>query len=239
LDIAVFVLNTWKSVSFATDEAHFPTDQVFNEPVRNILHLTNPTIYISSSTSLYDLIKAFLHPGNYNRLHRIAVHNAGGDIVNVVSQSDLIFFARKHLEELPEFRRNALLGDMKGLIRTPLMVRIDAPFVDALEILCKNKISGLALVDHEYKLSGNISVSDLRGMNPLAFDFFNGSTLQFLCKGTDSEGKITQSLGTGNTFGDAIARLSEEHIHRLYIVTDHGHPVGFLSLIDVIARLVV
>jgi hypothetical protein len=38
------------------------------------------------------------------------------------------------------------LGLMSGLIRTPLMVRIDSPFVDALECLCKNKISGMAAI---------------------------------------------------------------------------------------------
>lgn len=141
------------------------------------------------------------------------------------------------------------LGLMSGLIRTPLFVRIDSPFVDALETLCRNKISGmsdrhsysyhpgLALVDHEFKLSGNISVSDLRGMNPLAFDFFNGSTLQFMAKGTDAPMRVTQALGPANSFGEAIERLASERIHRIYIAEDHGHPVGFVSLIDVIARL--
>jgi len=73
---------------------------------------------------------------------------------------------------------------MQGLIHSPIMIRIDSTFVDALDRLYKNRISGLALVDHEFKLSGNLSASDLRGMNPSAFDFFTGSTLQFLAKGT-------------------------------------------------------
>jgi len=241
LDIASFVLGRWKSISYTTDEINFPSEVIFDETVGHILNLShaNPTAFIVSTATLYELIKEFLDPKNYYRLHRIAVTNKEGDIINVVSQSDLVFFAYEHLDVIPEIRRDALLGDMKGLIRTPLMVRIDASFVDALECLCKNKISGLALVDHEYKLSGNISVSDLRGLNPLAFEFFNGSTLQFLFKGTDSQGKPTQSLGQGNSFGDAITRLAKERIHRLYIVSDTGHPVGFLSLIDVIARLVV
>jgi CBS-domain-containing membrane protein len=74
-------------------------------------------------------------------------------------------------------------------------------------------------------------------MNPLAFDFFNGSTLQFMAKGTDSPMKVTQALGPGNTFGETVERLAKERIHRIYITSDHGHPVGFVSLIDVIARL--
>jgi CBS domain-containing protein len=42
------------------------------------------------------------------------------------------------------------------------MVQIDAPFVDTLDTLFKNRISGLALVDQEFRLSGNLSASDLR-----------------------------------------------------------------------------
>jgi len=49
--------------------------------------------------------------------------------------------------------------------------------------------------------------------------------------------KVTQSLGPGNTFGETISRLATERIHRIYITEEHGHPVGFVSLIDVIARL--
>jgi len=241
LDIACWVLKVWRSRSVAVDEIHFPADDVFEKPVEEILNLShaNPIAYIPANASLYELIQLFLDPKAHHRLHRVAVTDEKDEIINVVSQSDLVSFADSHINDLPEIRRDALLGDLRGLIHTPIMVRIDAPFIDALECLCRNKISGLALVDHEYKLSGNFSVSDLRGMNPLAFDFFYGSTLQFMCKGTSTKAKITQSLGPGNTFGEAIKRLKEEHIHRLYIVTETAHPVGFLSLIDVIARLVI
>jgi hypothetical protein len=42
------------------------------------------------------------------------------------------------------------------------MVPITTPFAEALETLFRNRVSGLALVDHEFKLSGNLSASDLR-----------------------------------------------------------------------------
>jgi CBS domain-containing protein len=239
LDIAEFVLSTWKYVSATMDEIHFPTDDVFDAPLLNILNLShvNHPSYIEENASVSDLLSKFLDRKNYFRLHRLAVTDESGDVVDVVSQSDVVAFAHHHIDSFPKSKKDLKLGLLSGLIRTPLMVRIDSPFVDALEVLCKNKISGLALIDHEFKLSGNISVSDLRGMNPLAFDFFNGSTLQFMAKGTDSPSKVTQSLGPGNTFGETITRLATERIHRLYITGEHGHPVGFVSLIDVIARL--
>ena len=82
------------------------------------------------------------------------------------------------------------------------MVRVDSNFSDALEILYKNRISGIALVSYDFKLSGNLSASDLRvsntltknpqlctnqpqkGLSPSSFKFFGGSVLQFMAKGT-------------------------------------------------------
>jgi len=40
-----------------------------------------------------------------------------------------------------------------------------------------------------------------------------------------------------NTFGEVIGVLAGERIHRVYIVDQQGHPLGFVTLIDIIARL--
>eukprot|EP01126_Amoeba_proteus_P056286 TRINITY_DN7058_c0_g1_i5.p1 TRINITY_DN7058_c0_g1~~TRINITY_DN7058_c0_g1_i5.p1 ORF type:complete len:336 (-),score=57.57 TRINITY_DN7058_c0_g1_i5:192-1199(-) len=239
LDIASFVLVTWKNVSASMDEIHFPTTKLFNTPVVDILNYSqvNLPVFVEEDSSLKELIRVFMDPHNYYRLHRVAVTNATGDFLNVVSQSDIISFVYRNLDHFPAWKKDLKLGSMSGLIRSPVMVRVDSPFYDTLETLCKNKISGLALVDEEFKLCGNISASDLRGLNPLAFDFFSGSTLQFLCRGIDCKLKATQFLGPSNTFGETITLLVEQKIHRLYITGPTGYPIGFVSLIDVIARL--
>eukprot|EP01126_Amoeba_proteus_P018493 TRINITY_DN1944_c0_g1_i1.p1 TRINITY_DN1944_c0_g1~~TRINITY_DN1944_c0_g1_i1.p1 ORF type:complete len:224 (-),score=34.67 TRINITY_DN1944_c0_g1_i1:298-969(-) len=221
------------------DTTHFPTTQLFATSVKEIIDYSrvNPAVYIDENTSLAKLIGTFKDPHNYLRLHRVAVTNADGDVINVISQSDIISFVYRNLDRFPPWKKNLNLGSMSGLIRSPIMVRVDSPFYETLEVLCKNKISGLALVDEEFKLCGNISASDLRGLNPLAFDFFSGSTLQFLCKGTDSKLKVTQALEMSNTFEETIRVLAEQKIHRVYITSDKGYPVGFVTLIDVIIRL--
>jgi len=156
-------------------------------------------------------------------------------LINVISQSDIIKFAAKHVSHLEI--ANKPLSSFSGLIRTPIMIPIDSPFSEALETLFKNKISGLALVDQEFRLSGNLSASDLRGMNSLGFDFFNGSCLQFLVKGTKPIMKPTQSVNSETTFGEVVQILTEEKIHRIYITSSTGFPTGFVSLIDAIVRL--
>jgi CBS-domain-containing membrane protein len=239
LDIAGFVLAKWKHISVHLDNFHFPTDSLFTSRVEEVLNFSmydNPS-FISEDSTVEQLIKLFLDPKYYFRLHRAAVIDAKGEVVDVVSQSDVIVFASKHLNDMAPNKTNQPVGLVSGLIRSPIMVRIDTSFADALELLYKNRISGLALVDHEFKLSGNLSASDLRGMNSMGYDFFTGSVLQFLAKGTNSKQHITTSVRPANTFGDVIGILASERIHRVYICDDYGHPLGFVTLIDVIARL--
>jgi len=237
LDIAGFVLATWRKLSVHLDERHFPTNQFFHTPIGDVVnfsHLNKPVL-IDEDKSIADAINLFKSPSTYFRLHRIGVVSAKGYLVNVISQSDIVRFAAQNLSHLEN--ANEKLSTFSGLIRSPIMLQIDCPFSEALETLYKNKISGLALVDQEFRLSGNLSASDLRGMNSLAFDFFNGSTMQFLIKGTKSTMKRTQSVAADTTFGEVIQLLSDQKIHRAYIYTPHGFPSGFVSLIDVIVRL--
>lgn len=49
-----------------------------------------------------------------------------------------------------------------ALAHAPIVVRIDTYFSDALRLLYDNRISGIAIVDQEGRLSGNLSASDLR-----------------------------------------------------------------------------
>lgn len=76
------------------------------------------------------------------------------------------------------------LSDVE-MFHPPIMVRVDSPFYSVLEILYRNKISGLALVDEQGRICGNFSASDLRGLTRKSFSYFTGSVLQFLAKATD------------------------------------------------------
>jgi CBS domain-containing protein len=237
LDITGFVLTTWKQSSVALSQTHFPTEEFFKTKVieaRNFSNVNYP-VYIDIEDSVQDAIDLFTDPRSYFRLHRLAVME-NKKVVNIISQTDIIRFADANVDKIGA--KDIPIGGMTGLMRSPLLVRCDTPFVEALEILFKNRVSGLVLVDHEFKVVGNLSASDLRGMNALAFDFFNGSVLQFLIKGTDTaQPKLVPSAKQTDTFGEVLNGLKAERVHRLWITDGTGHPIGFISMIDAIARL--
>lgn len=82
-------------------------------------------------------------------------------MVDVISISDIIGLAASQPGLLPPERAKATLNELKA-IKPIIGVRIDSSVVDALEILYRNKISGIALIDNEGRVSGNLSASDLR-----------------------------------------------------------------------------
>jgi len=239
LDIAGFVFDSWRKTSVGLGQKHFPGEDIFETPAIEAVNYSNVdyAVFIDENQSVETAIEMFCNPKAYFRLHRLAVTQKG-KVVNILSQSDVVNWAQANSGAIDAATLALPISEISGLIRTPISVRVDTPFSEALESLYRNRISGLALLDHQFKLCGNLSASDLRGMNALGFDFFNGSVLQFLIKGTDTgKPKVVSQFKRDNTFADVLQCFTTQKVHRLYITDDSEHPIGFISLIDIIARL--
>eukprot|EP01129_Flabellula_baltica_P001878 TRINITY_DN11781_c0_g1_i1.p1 TRINITY_DN11781_c0_g1~~TRINITY_DN11781_c0_g1_i1.p1 ORF type:complete len:305 (+),score=80.31 TRINITY_DN11781_c0_g1_i1:220-1134(+) len=239
IDIAGFLLKLWREESPYYDTAHFPSISIFNTPITEILNFSSfdPLVTISCNASVEELIKTFASPRTFNRLHRVLVLGDDGNVWNMISQSDIIVFASENMEMLPDDLLEMSLDELRA-VHPVINVRIDTPFIDALELLFQNRISGLALTDQEFHLAGNLSCSDLRGIHFRSFEFFLGSVIQFQAKGTTSGTRPTISCNSGSTLAESIEMLVDNGVHRLYINDQYNRPIGILSLSDVICRLV-
>jgi len=237
LDFAGLILTEWKRLSVEMIDSAFPDHQFFDRPVQDVLNYSkvNYPVFVNASDSVDALIKTFRAPRTANRLHRVAVLD-GNTMVDVISQTDVIKFVSDNVQYFPEEKANKTISDMK-LAKAALMVAVDATFSDALLTLWNNKVSGIALVDCEFKLCGNLSASDLRGIDPMCFSFFCGSTLQFLAKQTTGGPKPTKAVSDTATLSEVIHELVTNHIHRVFVVSSTGYPTGVISLIDVLRVL--
>jgi len=186
---------------------------------------------------MLELVDIFTDPHQFHRLHRVAVLNTEKNLVGIISQSDLIRFAYQNIHLLPRELADKQIVNL-NIGRSLIFVRLDSPFIDTLETLYQNRISGLALVDEEFHLSGNISTSDLRGISPGSFDYFLGSTLQFLVKGRKGPIKAPTSVGYSATLGEVLKMVHENNIHRIYLTNQYDRPQAVLTLGDIIVRLI-
>jgi len=234
LDIAGFVLNSWRNLY--TDERNYARDEFFREPIEHVINYAKCDYIVSipDSKSVKEIIDVFCDPQRYSRQHRIAVTNSTGIMSNIISQSDIITFTSKNISSLS-------IGDKSvqslGLVHACIMVRIDSPFYSTLEILCRNKISGMALTDDQGRLSANFSASDLRGITQNAFGIFTHSTLQFLVKGTESSVGPPVSCTADTTLKAVIEIMATQQLHRIYVADENSRPIGIITMSDIIHLL--
>jgi len=235
LDIASIIYHEWRHVSVELDHGHFPDDKFFDLPISEVLHSKGKnTTFVNTTDNLLSVIHAFKSPETGHRLHRVAVLDSN-KMVDVISQSDIINFVEQNISLLPKNVAEKTAEELK-IIHSPLMLTVDTTVSDALLTLCRNKVSGIALVDSEYKLVGNLSASDLRGIQPTCFEFFTGSVLQFLSVQA-SGAKPTKFVKENTKLKDIIKEIVEYKIHRIFVTTDVGFPKGVISLIDIISVL--
>jgi len=251
LDIMAFLLSTWRIRGASIwDPSHFPAAKFFETPIAQVINFSGQdgTYVIRESASIGELIHLFCIPVLHRRLHRVAVISSGGQgkgktrkaqkseekIINVLTQSDLValLFRQRHL-----LSSELLKGTVKSLhlSRPCISVRLDSPFVDALDTLVRNHISGLALTDHEFHFSGSFSASDLRGAKLDTFTFFDHSVTAFLAKGTSSRGKGPAiRCGVSSTLEEVLRFVVTERIHRIFVSDEFDHPIGVISLGDIL-----
>jgi len=243
LDIAGYILYAWNhySSSLTSDnwrERNYARNEFFDTQVKEILNFSrmDASVAIPKKAPVRDLIRLFCDPKRANRQHRMGVLDENSKLINVISQSDVVTFASKHLNLLP---KRVALHSVKqlGLLHAIVMVRLDSTFYEALQVLYHNRISGIALVDENGRISTNMSASDLRGINQKSFNYFTHSTLNFLSKGTMSGLNAPISCSEETLFPQVIQLIHSNNIHRLYITTGNGIPIGVISMGDIIQLL--
>jgi len=185
---------------------------------------------LKENTSVAEAIRMFGESRKV-RPHRSLVLNDSGETVGFISQSDLVYFIHCTRNQMPRALLDRTLRSLNQIAGC-VSVRLDTAFSETLELLYQNKVSAVPLLDDQYRICGNFSASDLRGISPKSFDFFEGSTIQFLTKGTKSGMGAPFWAGEDSPLEEALGILVNQKIHRVYITNGHGLPTGVFSLTD-------
>jgi len=114
-----------------------------------------------------------------------------------------------------------------------------------LLFLKEKKISGMAVVDKEGKILGNISTSDLKRMDTespeqLCYDIYQ-SIDQYIrsVKSVKESGFPTFEpifVKPSDYVSQVIRSVNSKHVHRVYIVDEDQKPINEISLCDIIAQ---
>ena len=146
--------------------------------------------------------------------HSFPVIDDDGKLVGIVTQTDVLF-CRDYNQKLGEIMTSNLFTASKGITMD-----------DAYEVMMKNRVKVLPLVDENGKISGMYAAVDLRRI-------MDGSAVNY---NLDDKGqlRVGAAVGVGNEALKRVKRLYEKGIDVIVIDTAHGDSKG---VIDTLKRI--
>jgi len=116
----------------------------------------------------------------------------------------------------------------------PIVISVDGSIEEAEELLRHHRITGLPVIDLAGRLVGVISQTDLL--------YLAVPAVQALIRHRERGIRVGEVMSTPAvtiestaTVRDAARRMSEERLHRLVAVDEHGRPTGVISAMDFVA----
>lgn len=167
-------------------------------------------------------------------IHRALVTTEGDYKYHVLSQSDVI----KFLYESGQFNElySKSLNELPVMFEfKPKMVAItaDTPAIVGFKKLGRSRVGGIAVIDTDGKLIGNLSAADLRGV---AVDYLIKTILRpardflELVRGGQAP-PVTATYD--ESFGSVVHKMLHNHVHRVWIVDYQGKLDTLVSFSDV------
>jgi CBS-domain-containing membrane protein len=187
---------------------------------------TMPTYPIFSNSQVTQLINAF-----GSGIHRLPVFDNQNNIINFISQTDLLRFVAENSFSLGK-KRTQTVQQLSLYREIVYFVRSDIMTVLALNYMVQQKVSALPILNTVGRLVGTFSASDLRELKETDFpqllrpisDFLGilspKSLFPLTCKKTD-------------TFEYVIFKIVATRVHRLWCVDENDQLLGVISITDI------
>ncbi|OBZ85115.1 Protein SDS23, partial [Choanephora cucurbitarum] len=199
----------------------------------------NPFYSILEEATLLSALEIFAYG-----THRVSMLNPEGDISGILSQSTVVNYLYENRKQFPEIDQamNKTIRELKLGDAPVIGVDINASVLDALSIMSSNGISSLAILQNNKQLMGNISITDVKHiMKGYTHRMLWKTCFQFISHVRTEQGMIDGQdrlpvfdVRKDASLGFTIAKLLATKAHRVWVVDDHQHAIGVVSLTDII-----
>jgi CBS domain-containing protein len=113
----------------------------------------------------------------------------------------------------------------------PITVQFDATIEQAEDLMRRNRVTGLPVVDEAGRLIGVISQTDIL--------YLDVPAVQALIRHRERGVRVGEvmsapavTIDAGASARDAAIRMHDQHLHRLVAMDDQGRPAGVISAMD-------
>jgi len=216
-------------------------EEFLSKEITNLPDISNRNAWhsLNQRKSLRRAMTLLSHP----RFHRIWLEDNDGKLSGVISQSRALEILLDH--------KDAFLDTMKESIQTlfPEARQVISVFykdslISGFYKIFESGVTGLAVVDENFVLLGNISASDLKygdWSDPIAFvnelqspiiDFIKAKQGKLFAKGQYQFKPVVAKRD--ESLQNVMQKARENKVHRVYVVDDQSKPLYVLSLSDMI-----
>jgi 5'-AMP-activated protein kinase regulatory gamma subunit len=193
----------------------------------------NPVHAVKHTASLHEVVEILTKGG----VRRVPVVDDAGKVINIVSQSSIIQFINKHLNDIkPLFEEK--LEDLPIGNSPVLAVSKETRAIDVFRMMDQHNRSGVAVVDPTGSLLGYTSGPDLKlfiqtpslGVLQLPIMTFLN---QIRCQSIDIATPVT-TCSLHEPAKILIGKLVATRAHRVFIVTNDYKPSKVVSIVDLL-----
>jgi CBS domain-containing protein len=242
LDIIQQLIDTFDKNADRTIQQSLRRD-FMNRPVSSLL--SQNSYVISSAASLYMAI-GYMIKLNQDRfvvvdrkvegdVQQLSLNNPEMDVDGLFTLHDVVRFLVQNsllMRQEPDFHKS--LHELGLGQNQPKIVKHSVIAADAFRQIGRNCCMGLAVVDDNGSLIGNLSASDLKGVTRNNCPILNSSVQEFITRDQKRgwwERPI--SIDLNDSLYHTIHQFVSLGIHRMYVVDDQHRPIGEVSLRDV------
>jgi len=244
LDLVTFCTAKFSSVSLLAEDSYRQMEEFAEKPVKHILHASgrNSLANISSKAPLNDLM-IFL-----SKSHRVAVVNEKKEVIGMLTQSKLLEFLWKRKSDYSDVMQEKLNKFQKPVES----INMKKFVIEAFTKIWEKEVTGLAVVDDDGKLVGNISATDLlhtrvSPIGELIHDLYE-PIKTFMNIRSDMNDRVMMAdlpetkpvaVMPADTLAMSIRKCLDCKVHRVFIQDNTRTPVGVISLTDIIQQFAV
>lgn len=144
----------------------------------------DPFVPVQDGSSLFSVIEVMAK----HKVHRVPLIDHQGRVSNLITQSAIVSYLAMHLPELGPITEKTVAEFLPGH-KEVITVDINARAIEAFKSMVEHKVSAVGVVDEEGKLTGNISVKDIR-VSVFALKINSCNLLDFSTSGCSCQSSV-------------------------------------------------
>jgi CBS domain-containing protein len=221
------------------------TEEFKNTPIGDIVGFSkrNPFHVLHADTSLQEAVEFYL-----KGIHRIAIVDDKGEMTGVLSQWTIA----NYLATVPTDDKEWIPTYKIPISQNPLITKNlitcspETSVMDAFLLMNFHQLSAIAICDSDGRLVGNLSASDLKGLEMFERDLsaLKKPVLEFVNNIRQLQGRPENFLAFCLPHQETLSiirKMNKEIVHRVYIVDSElsMKPLGVASITDMMKGFVV